>query len=107
MDKFDRLWSQSVHRREEGCQICGSIEGLSAHHFIRRVISNTRYDINNGILLCVMHHTESSDFSAHKTPKLFEIWFKTKYPSLFKELKQKSQLIIPRYIAQSKIILLN
>lgn len=48
--------------------------------------------LENGITLCVMHHTWSSDFSAHKTPEAFRKWFKKTYPDRVKAIEQKAKI---------------
>ena len=79
---MDVLWARAVKLRAGNrCEIVtdrrcnnvggiGSGKGLNAHHIIGRSNLNTRWDIENGIALCVKHHVFSI-WSAHKNP----FWF--------------------------------
>lgn len=54
----DIEWSSHVHSKYEGrCgwALCG-YSGTDAAHIIPRSNKNTRHNVNNGILLCRMHH---------------------------------------------------
>ena len=72
------LWGQIIRLRDKKCRYCGTTETLNAHHIFTRSRLNTRYDPENGILLCAAHHTLSSVFSAHKTPRAFFLWLEGK-----------------------------
>jgi len=71
---LDNLWSKAVHERDKVCCICGKTEGLNAHHIFTRRRMKTRWDLDNGILLCVGHHNRSSLISAHLAPRAFFTW---------------------------------
>jgi hypothetical protein len=47
---------------------------LNSHHIYSRSNRSTRWDLENGVCLCVGHHTFSTKFSAHKTPTEFTEW---------------------------------
>lgn len=87
---LDKLWAEAIHRRGK-CEYCGSVGRLNAHHIHTRSNKSTRWDIENGILLCVHHHVWGN-FSAHKTPLDFHKWLQkymgTKYKALLKRTKQ-------------------
>lgn len=102
IDPLDKKWSQFVRERDGACEVCGKIEYLAAHHFIRRGISNTRYDLDNGITLCPSHHTFNYEFSAHRTPEKFNNWFKKNFPIRYKYLKEQAKKIVPRAKAQAE-----
>jgi len=72
--RLDKVWGQIIHLRDKQCQICGKIEGTNAHHICTKSRMNTRFDLENGILLCCYHHTLSKDMSAHKAHRNFDIW---------------------------------
>jgi 5-methylcytosine-specific restriction endonuclease McrA len=76
--KLDKLWSESVRKRDGKCMYCGSKDYLNAHHIFSRSNRSTRWDINNGITLCSGHHKFSSTFSAHKTHVEFTYWLEEK-----------------------------
>jgi hypothetical protein len=67
--KLDDAWSLLVKLRAGmSCEVpyCNKTV-LNSHHIYSRSKRSTRWDIKNGICLCVGHHTFSSKFSAHKT----------------------------------------
>ncbi len=73
--KLDDAWSLLVKLRAGmKCEYCGKATRLNSHHIYSRSKRSTRWDVNNGICLCVGHHTFSSGFSAHKTPLEFTDW---------------------------------
>lgn len=55
--KADILWSKIIHAKwNEHCAVCSSGERPQAHHFRSRRFTNTRWDTDNGILLCSACH---------------------------------------------------
>lgn len=54
------LWSRYIRERDLGrCLICGSCNGVQAHHIIRRSLcSDVAYELGNGISLCRDCHSE-------------------------------------------------
>lgn len=58
-----RDWSKEVKKRDNWkCKICGSSENLEAHHILPwRDFPEERYNINNGITLCKLHHPHKHD----------------------------------------------
>jgi hypothetical protein len=73
--KLDLAWSELVKLRAGWkCEYCGKSKYLQSHHIFSRSKKSTRWDVQNGIALCVGHHTFSSTFSAHKTPLEFIDW---------------------------------
>lgn len=73
----DTLWAEVV-KAQAGykCEFCKRPDTLNSHHVFSRSKSSTRHDVDNGVCLCVAHHTFSSGFSAHKTPVEFIEWLK-------------------------------
>lgn len=53
------------------CEHCWKTEKLNSHHIFSRINYSTRFDLENGVCLCVWCHTMSSKFSAHRTPMEF------------------------------------
>lgn len=113
IDPCDKKWSQFVRERDSECLYCGHYEewenakgemknDLQAHHVIRRGISATRYDLDNGVSLCSKHHTFNNDFSAHRTEEKFRNWFKKTYPLRWKLINAKSKLYMTRLQAQKE-----
>ena len=75
--KLDTAWSLLVKLRAGmKCEIenCTHKPTLNSHHIFSRKNRSTRWDVNNGICLCVGHHTMSSKFSAHGNPIAFTYW---------------------------------
>ena len=64
----DKEFQVAVLERDGMCQVCGR-PACAAHHIIGRRYMATRWDINNGIALCVDCHA-----TAHREPKLFMKW---------------------------------
>ena len=73
--KLDEAWSLLVKiRAGYKCEYCGSERELNSHHIYSRANFATRWDVENGICLCVGHHTFNNQFSAHRTPIEFTKW---------------------------------
>ena len=76
---LDNLWSEAVKIKDGmQCVVCGKTTHLNSHHIFSRSNRATRWDIENGITLCVSHHVFGSKFSAHKTPTEFTYWLEDK-----------------------------
>ena len=61
--KLDKAWSLLVKLRAGmKCEIqgCTHKPTLNSHHIFSRKNASTRWDVENGICLCVGHHTMSS-----------------------------------------------
>ena len=73
--KLDVSWAKLVKLRAGNkCEVCMKTTPLNSHHIFSRSKRSVRWDVNNGVCLCVGHHTFRSDFSAHKTPTEFTLW---------------------------------
>jgi hypothetical protein len=95
-NKLDKLWSLLVkHRAGFKCEYCGTREKmLNSHHIYSRSNRSTRWDLENGVCLCVGHHTFSTKFSAHKTPTEFTEWlYEVKGEAFMNKLKVKAHAI--------------
>lgn len=90
--KLDKVWSELIKLKDGNkCKKCGKVDGLSSHHIFGRRKFSTRWDLDNGITLCDQHHTKDGSFSAHLTPKMFEIWLKIKIgKETYEQLEQRS-----------------
>jgi len=91
-NKKDREWRKLVLEScNFKCVICGATIRPNAHHIIPRNFKETRWDVNNGIILCPKHH-KFGKFSAHKNG----LWFikflqehdRFKYNHLINKLKE-------------------
>lgn len=73
---LDTLWANKVKEKAEyKCEVCGKETGLNSHHIFSRSNKRVRWDLDNGISVCVGHHVFGL-FSAHKSPIEFIEWLK-------------------------------
>ena len=72
--KADVAWGAVIHAAGR-CAICGTGAMLEAHHIISRSHKATRHAVENGILLCRIHH-----FDAHKNKRAFLEWLRENRP---------------------------
>jgi len=94
-NKLDKLWRIAIHERDnEICQVCGNT-GNNAHHVIGRRNRTLRWDLENGIILCPLHHTFGRE-SAHQDPLWFAKWFEEHYPERHLWLMKKRNIIDKR-----------
>lgn len=71
----DKAWQLLVKERDGfKCVICGRSDILHVHHIIAREVKEFRWDVDNGITLCPLHHKYSFEISAHRNAFLFYIW---------------------------------
>ena len=67
----DKLWAKVIHEKwAEQCAVCGSTKMVQAHHFRSRRMTSTRWNTDNGTLLCVDCH-----WKAHKDYE----WFRRQF----------------------------
>jgi hypothetical protein len=93
-NKLDKLWGQAIHARGNKCELCGREGRLEAHHIFTRSRLTTRWDLDNGILLCSYCHKFSPVCSAHKAPYEFIKWLgEHKGKDWLSKLAQKSNQI--------------
>jgi hypothetical protein len=95
-NKLDKLWSILVkHKAGFKCEYCGTREKmLNSHHIYSRSNRSTRWDLVNGVCLCVSHHTFGTKFSAHKTPTEFTEWlYEVKGEAWMSDLRTKAHAI--------------
>ena len=75
---LDKLWAELVRQRAMSkCEYCGKTSPLNSHHLFSRSNKSVRWDLENGMCLCVGHHAFGV-FSAHKAPIEFSEWVKEK-----------------------------
>lgn len=73
---LDEIWSFAVKERDGfRCRRCGASKRLNSHHIIKRQFKALRWDVDNGITLCVGHHTFGKD-AAHVDEIGFLGWLK-------------------------------
>lgn len=68
-------WRMKVFTRDSfKCKICNTKEKLQAHHILRWAdYPELRYDINNGITLCVAHHPRKKAEEKRLAPTFVEL----------------------------------
>ncbi len=61
--QLDKLWSAYIKQRDGFCQFCFRVEGMmNAHHLFSRRHTATRWEPNNGVLVCyTCHNTAHND----------------------------------------------
>ena len=92
--KLDIAWSRLVKLKAGlKCEIpnCKHKPSLNSHHIFSRKNAATRWDLDNGLCLCVGHHTMSTKFSAHGNPIAFTYWLEEyKGSDFIDELSKKA-----------------
>jgi hypothetical protein len=94
-----KLWGEVVKERAgnkceyPGCSI--NYTQLHPHHYFNRKNKSVKYDPDNGICLCHIHHTHGNE-AAHLDPDFKEKWLKSgKRPNgWLKELTTKKNIIV-------------
>jgi predicted restriction endonuclease len=96
---LDKLWILAVKTRAGfRCEVCReSLTELDAHHIFGRGES-VRWDLNNGMCLCRIHHTLGK-ISAHSTSQQGRDEFNSyirghKDRQVLDEMKRKSKLVV-------------
>ena len=72
------LWKklkQQALERDEGCIICKRTDLIHTHHLIPREIKDFKFDIDNLVSLCPLHHKFDLKISPHRNPFEFYRWF--------------------------------
>lgn len=88
----DILWALIIRSSNNGnCEICGK-PAQNSHHVIGRIIFALRWDLRNGVNLCISCHMFGKD-SAHNNPIFFINWFKSKRPDDYEYLLTKKEMV--------------
>ncbi len=75
-NKLDIIWARLVKLKAGSkCEICGKTANLNSHHIVSRNNLKFRWDLRNGVCLCVAHHKFANE-SAHLDPIWFIGWIK-------------------------------
>ena len=69
IESLDRAFSIAVRKRDGQCLRCGKKTPVYTHHIMSRRYLGTRWDMENGVTLCVSHHRR-----AHGDPEEFRDW---------------------------------
>lgn len=104
-NKLDKVWADII-KQKGSCEYCGKTTYLNAHHIFSRSNLSTRWEISNGVCLCVGCHVFSSKFSAHKTPTEFVYWLQTvRARNFMPALRKKSRETIKYSISDLQDLL--
>ena len=78
-DYLDNLWRYAIYSAADyACEFCGKKPiNLNAHHVFSRSNHQVRWDLDNGVCLCVAHHVFGNQ-SFHKAPAEMIEWLKQK-----------------------------
>lgn len=111
--KCDDLWREIIHEKFY-CEVCGKPPSLkengdrgnhNAHHVITKNNYNLRWDIRNGVNLCVSCHKFGNP-SAHGNPLWFAKWLEINRPEDYEYLQNKKFLAVKTwYISDYEEIL--
>jgi predicted restriction endonuclease len=90
-DRLDDLWGKAVKKKfRNKCAVCGTPYNLQAAHVWSRKNKFVRWDILNGICLCIRHHI----FWAHTEPIEFARFCEKKIgEKTMKELEFKAHQV--------------
>jgi len=89
--KLDIQWSLAVRERDGKCMKCGRRDGLQGAHIFSRRSRSVRWDLDNGIALCMACHL----FWAHQEPVEFTRFLEGLLGRGFlKKLERKKNTII-------------
>ena len=85
--RADRLWGELIHLRDKQCQFCGKRDGkLDAHHICVRTFKATRFEPDNGILLCFRCHQDI----AHGDPFTAVLHYERLRGDRYRELREQA-----------------
>jgi len=103
--QLDTYWKLAVKiKYNYKCVYCGETYYINAHHIFGRVNRSVRWDLDNGLCLCPLHHTLGS-FSAHQNPE-FTKWIETYIGAKqYQKLMQKANTI-RKWTYEEKLVLL-
>ena len=92
INALHKTWRSAVLARDKCCQVCGQkAKRLNAHHLIPREFEEYRWNVDNGMTLCVHHHTLGK-LSAHKHPMWFIWWLMVNKPNVIKLMKERTAI---------------
>lgn len=75
---LDNLWRQAIYNKARNrCEYCWKETHLNAHHIFSRSNYSVRWDLDNGVCLCALHHVLGTT-SFHKAPAEMIEWIKKK-----------------------------
>ena len=86
--KADHLWTEIILCREPFCEVCREPSKQAHHFFPKNLYPQLRYDLQNGIGLCMRCHF----FHHHRgEPSIHATILNHRGPKWFQRLKKKSK----------------
>ena len=105
---LDTAWSKAVKiKAGYKCEICGKTQHqckLNSHHYVGRVNRALRWELENGICLCVQHHKFGKQ-SAHEDGDFIREWFKKNRPEDYNYTQLVKNVIFKRTNADRRELL--
>lgn len=94
IEKLDILWSRAVRERDEHrCRKCKRSPweqaAVEAHHAFKRSNMGVRFDLDNGVTLCLDCHRY-----AHSHPEEFNAWLWLEMGFIYDDLHEKSKGVV-------------
>lgn len=103
--KLDSAWSLAVKKNASyKCEVCGERSNLNSHHIVGRRNKTLRWDLRNGVCLCVAHHKFGLQ-SAHEDPLWFREWLEENRWEDYAYLYTVKENITKRSIEDLKLLL--
>ena len=103
-NKLDKEYSIAV-RAVNKCEYCGQEGTLNAHHIFGRSNFGVRWDLDNGVCVCVSHHVFGK-LSFHKSPIEMIEWIKgVRGEEWYERLREKAKEIKKYSIGELKELL--
>jgi 5-methylcytosine-specific restriction endonuclease McrA len=105
--KLDKLWRDKVYAQgKHKCEYCGKVQ-VNAHHIFSRSNYAVRWDVDNGVCVCVSHHV-FGNLSFHKAPAEMLEWIKEKrgnewYDRLRAKARVKQDINISKELAENNL----
>ena len=88
----DIAWSKAIKERDNGCVIGVDCKGyLNAHHIVPREHRKWRWELDNGLTLCVKHHKFCIKLSAHRNAPSFLAWLHRHRPYVLALAYERSE----------------
>ena len=92
INALHKTWRSAVLARDKCCQICGQKgKRLNAHHLIPKEFDEYRWDVSNGMTLCVHCHTFGKH-SAHKNPVWFTLWLVKNEIKIYRWIYERTEI---------------
>lgn len=100
--QLDDAWSVAVKSLAGWrCQVCGKRNNLNSHHIVGRRNYRLRWEVRNGVCLCVSHHKFGVE-SAHENPVWFDKWLRDNRPSDYEFLQDPQNRDIRKWGVNEK-----